>query len=268
MSSQGKLHIELTPPKQNSADIEKDLDLFASKFERVMGSGYCASITDNAMGRLAFQGYEVIEALELQPKTDQVLIHLNTFHTREELDHILEIAAEQNIRNFLALTGDGSDKMHKLAPDELEAPEASVTTSVELIRYIHRHWPDYIVGAAFNPYEPPESEFAKLERKLDAGIEYVITQPILGRNEQVDRLRREHPDLPVIVETWMSRKLYLLSDVIGKEIPEDTPYDPIAELKAARENYPDCGNYLSIVGFKTQYPTLEQMFPADGRGTP
>ena len=201
-------HIEMTPPKQNSQKLEEELERFAERFERIQESGFIASITDNAMGRLAFQTYEMIDALDLVPRPDQVLIHLNTFHTKETLDHILDHAQEHGIRNILALTGDGSDKMYKLEPEELEAPEVPVTTSVELIKYIYKHYPDFIVGAAFNPYEPEDSEFAKLEKKVAAGAKYVITQPIIGQNDMVDRVRREYPDLPVVVECWMSKKLY------------------------------------------------------------
>ena len=254
------LHIEMTPPKQNSQKLEEELERFADRFERIQNSGFIASVTDNAMGRLAFQAYELIDELGLQPRPDQVLLHLNTFHTRAVLDHILEHAASHGIRNILALTGDGSDKMYKLQPEELEAPEAPVTTSVELIRYISRHYPEFITGAAFNPYEPPEYEFAKLERKLAAGARYVITQPVVGRNGQVDRLLEEYPSLPVIVECWMSKKLYLLADIMEKDIPEDFPYDPMAELKNLRRLYPDCCNYLSMIGYKTQYPAIEEDF--------
>ena len=63
--------------------------------------------------------------------------------------------------------------------------------------------------------------------------------------------------MPVIVEAWMSKKLYLLSDAVGYEIPEDTQYDPVETLKALHEIYPSCGVYLALLGFKTQYPLLK-----------
>ena len=74
------------------------------------------------------------------------------------------------------------------------------------------------------------------------------------------RLRREYPDLPVIVECWMSKKLYLLADIMEKDIPEDYPYDPMAELEELRNIYPDCSNYLAMIGYKTQYPVIEEQF--------
>ena len=256
-------HIEMIPPKHASADLAKDLALFGEKFNRYTSDGHVVSITDNAMARLAFQGSEVIEALQLAPGPDQVLIHLNTFHKKDELDRILQFARDHGIRNFLAVTGDGSNKMHKLLPEELEAPGVPVTTSVELIRYIRKYYPEFIIGAAFNPYEPPETEFDKLERKLAAGATYVITQPIIGRDPQVDRLVKEYPDLPVVVEIWMSKKLFLLSDVFGREIPEDAPYDPVATMREVREAYPNCGNYMALLGYKTQYPQIAQELKRD-----
>ena len=249
-------HIEMIPPKHSTQKLEADLALFAEKYNRYLEDGFTVSITDNAMALLAFQATEVIEEMHLPVRKDQILIHLNTFHRKEELDRILQYGRDHGIRNFLAVTGDGSDKMHKLLPEELEAEGAAVTTSVELIRYIRKHYPEFIVGAAFNPYEPPETEFEKLKNKIAAGATYVITQPIIDQNVQVDRLLREYPDLPVVIEVWMSKKLYFLSDVFGKPIPEDTPYDPFETRKKLAEIYPGCGTYLALLGYKTQYPVL------------
>ncbi len=256
----GACHIEIIPPKHDTQKLEADLELFAAKFTAYMEDGFIASITDNAMAKLAFQAYEVIGELELEPKPDQVLIHLNTFHRKEELDAILRFAKDNGIRNFLIVTGDGSDKMHKLEPHEIEADGAAVTTSVELIRYVRKYYPEFIIGAAFNPYEPPESEFEKVEKKLAAGATYFITQPILGRDDMLDRLLAEHPDVPVITEVWMSKKLFLLSDIFGRPIPEDEPYDPFEALKTVREAYPMCGSYLALLGFKTQYPQFAEAY--------
>lgn len=67
-------HVEILPPKQESEKLEKDLELFAQKYTRVMESGYCACITDNAMGNLSFQGTEMIQELELPVIPEQVMI--------------------------------------------------------------------------------------------------------------------------------------------------------------------------------------------------
>ncbi len=252
-------HVEIIPPKQDTEKLEADLKLFASKLSRVMGSGFTASITDNAMGLLAFQGHECIEELELPIKPEQILIHLNTFHTKQNLAEILDACRRLGIRSILAISGDGSTRLPKLRPADVEADEAITVTSVELIRYLRRRYPEFTVGAAFNPYEPEAHEFEKLDRKLDAGASFVITQPIIERNRVVDRLLREYASLPVTIEAWMSKKLYLLSDVVGYPIPEDAEYDPVSTLRRLQEEYPRCGFYLSLLGFKTQYPVIEEM---------
>ena len=253
-------HIEMIPPKHTTADLQKDLDLFCEKFTRFTGDGFITSITDNAMSKLCFHGSEIIRECGLDAPEDQVLLHLNTFHRKEELDRILEDAKSAGIRNFLVISGDGSDKMHKLQPEELGRTDVPVITSVELLEYIHEKYPEFILGAAFNPYEMPELEFPKLERKLAAGASYIITQPIIGQDAQMDRLLNEHPDLPVIVEIWMSKKLYLLADVFERDIPEDYPYDPMETLALVQKTYPTCGINFSLLPYKTQYPHIAETY--------
>jgi methylenetetrahydrofolate reductase (NADPH) len=256
-------HIEVLPPKQETEKLEEDLATFATRFRRVMESGYCACITDNAMGNLSFQGTEMIEELGLEAKRDLVMIHLNTFHTKNDLDGILAACKKFGILQLLIVTGDGSDRLPKLQPSDIDATGVESVTSVELLRYIGRSHPgDFELGVAFNPYEPEEHEFGKFERKLAAGATFVITQPIIGRHPLVDALHAKYPELPMIVEAWMSKKLDLLSEAVGYEIPQDTPYDPIANLKTLHRNYSDCGAYLSIVGFKTQYDLLKDTWTA------
>lgn len=247
-------HVEILPPKQDSEKLEADLDLFAEKYNRVMASGYCACITDNAMGNLAFQGTEVIEEMGLAVNPEQVMIHLNTFHTLEDLHNILDFSQAAGIKYLLIISGDGSDRLPKLQPKDIDAVGVEAVTSVELLRYIGQKYPGkFILGVAFNPYEPPEHEFAKMDRKIAAGATFIVTQPVIDRNAVVDELLLKYPEIPVVVEAWMSKKLYLLSDAVGYQIPEDTEFDPIATLKMLHQIYPQCGFYLSLLGFKTQY---------------
>lgn len=254
-------HVEILPPKQNTEDLEGDLEKFAVKYNRVMESGYSACITDNAMGLLAFQGTEMIEELGLEVNPEQVVIHLNTFHTKEDLHNILDTCKRLGIKYILVISGDGSERLPKLQPGDINAEGVEAVTSVELLRYIREQYPDtFVLGVAFNPYEPPEHEFAKMERKIAAGATYIITQPIIERNQIVDQLLAKYPDMPVIVEAWMSKKLYLLSDAVGYKIPEDTAFDPLATLSEIHEMYPECGVYLSLLGFKTQYHLIKDIW--------
>ncbi|MDR2656505.1 MAG: methylenetetrahydrofolate reductase [Oscillospiraceae bacterium] len=255
-----RYHVEIIPPKQDSEKLEADLETFAERYRRVMASGYCACITDNAMGLLAFQGLETIEHLSLPVPPEQVMIHLNTFHTKQNLDEILCSGQRAGLKYILAVSGDGSDRLPKLQPDEVGARGVSSVTSVELIKYIRLNYPEYELGVAFNPYEPPEHEFEKMERKLAAGAAFIVTQPIIDQNPVVDELLRRYPSVPTVVEAWMTKKLYLLSDVVGYQIPEDAAYSPIETLKKLHTWYPRCGVYLSLLGFKIQYPIIEKLW--------
>ena len=252
-------HVEILPPKQDTEKLEVDLELFAEKYNRVMESGYCASITDNAMGNLAFQGTEIIEELGLEVNPEQVMIHLNTFHTKQDLHNILDICESKGIKYLLIISGDGSDRLPRLQPSDVKVKGVvESVTSVELLKYIKDEYPDtFVLGAAFNPYEPPEHEFEKLQRKLKAGASFIITQPIIKQNDIVDELLENYPDVPVIIEAWMSKKIHLLSDAVGYEIPEETQFDPIETLKMLHKIYPACGVYLSLLGFKTQYHLIK-----------
>jgi methylenetetrahydrofolate reductase (NADPH) len=254
-------HIEILPPKQDTEKLDADLQLFAEKYNRVMESGYCACITDNAMGMLAFQGTEVIEELGLAIHPQQIMLHLNTFHTLEDLHNILDFCQKQGIIYLLVISGDGSNRLPKLQPSDINASGVESVTSVELIAYIRKQYPDvFRIGVAFNPYEPQEHEFAKMQRKVAVGASFVITQPIIDKNAVVDQLLEEYPDMPVIIEAWMSKKLHLLSDAVGYKIPEDAVFDPIATLGQLHEWYPKCGLYLSILGFKTQYHLIRDVW--------
>ncbi len=248
-------HVEILPPKQDTEKLEADLELFAAKFNRVMESGYCACITDNAMGHLSFQGTEVIEEMGLAVNAENVMIHLNTFHTKQDLHNILDSCRALGIKYLLVISGDGSERLPKLQPSDVGAGGAAMSvTSVELLKYIEDEYPDtFVMGVAFNPYEPPEHEFEKLQRKMQAGASFIVTQPIIERNSIVEELLEKYPDVPVIIEAWMSKKISLLSDAVGYEIPEDTQFDPIETLKLLHRIYPRCGVYLSLLGFKTQY---------------
>ncbi len=251
-------HVEILTPKQNSKKLEEDLERFADKYTKVIEAGYVACITDNPMGMLSFQATEVIPEFELPVEPEQLVIHLNTFHTKENLDEILTTAADMGAKYILTISGDGSERLSKLTPECLGL-DCNTVTSVELMQYILREYPGkFSCGVAFNPYEPADHELERMQRKVDAGAEYIITQPVIGTHPTIESL--EKFNIPVILDAWMSRKLHLLSECVGYEIPEDTLYDPISNLAELQKNYPNHGLYLALLGFKTQYPILKDLW--------
>lgn len=249
-------HIEILTPKQNSEKLDEDLETFANKYRQVVEAGYIACITDNPMGILSFQATEAIPELGLPVDPERLMIHLNTFHTKSDLDGILTAAAGMGARYLLVISGDGSERLPKLQPADIGEGANSVS-SVELLRYIRRTQPGvFHLGVAFNPYEPQDHELEKMKRKVDAGAEFVCTQPVIGKDDRL--LALDEFGLPVIVDAWMSKKLHLLSECVGYDIPEDTLYDPVRNLKELQANYPRHGLYLALLGFKTQFPHLRE----------
>jgi methylenetetrahydrofolate reductase (NADPH) len=251
-------YIEVLSPRQNTPDLEDALVKFAEKYRMVHDAGHIICIPENPMGNLAFQGTELIQELGLPVNPAQVSIHLNTFHTKGDVDWILGTAADMGIRHVLVISGDGSERQPKLRGPAIDMDVQSVT-SVELLRYIHREFPgQFDVGVAFNPYEPPTHEFTKLQHKIDAGAASITTQPILGEHKSLEKVLQF--GLPVVVEAWMSKRLHLLSECVGYEISVDAVYDPMENLSQLIRNYPGCGFYLSMLGFKSQFPHIDELW--------
>ena len=94
-----------------------------------------------------------------------------------------------------------------------------------------------------------------MQQKLDAGAEFAVTQPVIGQDENVDRLK--DLNMTVIVEAWMSKNIDLLYKSVGKEKDEKADaYDPVENLKALHESYPGCCVYLSMLSFKQDWGTV------------
>jgi len=247
-------HVEILTPKLDAPDIEADLAKFGDKYRAAFDAGYVVCITDNPMGHLSVTAMDAIETLGLPVRPDRLCVHLNTFHTKKDLDALLRAVHDAGGRDLLIVSGDGSQRLHRLEPDEIGVACRTVT-SVELLRYIGREYPGmFNCGVAFNPYEPRDAELAKMERKVSSGARFVITQPILGRDERVNVLRGF--GLPVILDAWMSKRVDLLAECVGTTFPEGMVYDPMGNLRTLGEAYPDWGLYLALLGFKTQFPLL------------
>jgi methylenetetrahydrofolate reductase (NADPH) len=128
-----------------------------------------------------------------------------------------------------------------------------VATSIDLIRYINVEFPSqFITGAAYNPYKPVSFELKHMEKKIEAGAKFAVTQPIIGRDQSVDELKLSN--IPIIVEAWMSKNIDLLYKSVGKEKDETAEnYDPVDNLKALHAFYPECCVYLSMLSFKQDW---------------
>lgn len=249
---------EVLTPKQDSEDIEKDLEKFAAKYTASVENEFVICITDNPLGNLSFEALDTIETCELPVEPDKILIHLNTFHRKQDLDRMLKGMIEHGISNLLVVSGDGNTRLHRLLPEELGLDTITVT-SIELIKYIHTEYPDtFTCGVAFNHYEPQDAEREKLEAKFDAGAEFIITQPVIEQHENIDWLKTLN--VPVVVEAWMSRRIDLVAECVGYPLPKEKAeaYDAVENFSLLRKNYPEFGVYFAFLGMKKQILLLRE----------
>ena len=244
---------EILSPKRDSGErLEILLDGFAKKYEEALAVGCGVSVPDNPMGQRRFGLLECIKKRGLPVDPDRVVMNLNTFHTKTEMDQLLNASAELGIRNILVVRGDGGPDLPRLDPAAIGGKH-TVATTPDLLRYINRSYPDqFETGVAFNPYKKMSFELPHLESKIKAGATFIITQPIIGANAHVDAAKKL--GLPIVVEAWMSDNIDLFYRSVGQKKAEAEPdYDPVNNLRELHAAYPDCCVYLALLNFKSNW---------------
>jgi 5,10-methylenetetrahydrofolate reductase len=245
----------LTPKRSNDDQFDSLLDRFAERYRRIIDAGCGISIPDNPMGQPRLGALESFDLRDLSVDSEKVVMNLNTFHSKSELDGLLQRAATANIKYILVVRGDGGPLLPKLDSKSIGG-KRSVATSIDLIGYINKEYADqYITGAAFNPYNPMPFELDRMKQKIDAGAKYAVTQPVIGKDNSVDMLKNF--GITIIVEAWMSENIDLLYRSVRKKKDEKAEnYDPVENLKALHSFYPECSVYLSMLSFKQDWQNI------------
>jgi methylenetetrahydrofolate reductase (NADPH) len=245
----------LSPQRVPNTELEGSLDRFARRYRRIIDADCGLSIPDNPMGRPRMGALEGIALSGLSLDPERVVMNLNTFHTKNELDALLKKAAEAHLKYILVVRGDGGPLLPKLDPQSIGG-KRSMATSIDLIRYINNKFPEqFMTGAAFNPYKPMPFELKRLEEKIAAGASYVVTQPIIGEDKNVSKLKTM--TISVVIEAWMSKNIDLLYKSVGKDKDlKASDYDPAKNLNTLHDVYPDSCVYLSMLSFKQEWRKL------------
>jgi methylenetetrahydrofolate reductase (NADPH) len=245
----------LTPKLIDAPDARGGINLFAERYYRVLDAGLGISAPDNPMGQPRFSLLETIEQADLPVRPERTVMNLNTFHIKEALDALLQKTAKRGIRYLLVIRGDGGPKLSHLDPQSIGGAK-NVTTSIDLIRYINREYAgQFITGCAYNQYNPMPFESDRLQAKIEAGARFVITQPAMGKDSNIDALFAF--GLPIVIEAWMSRNVDLLFKSIRQQRDEWAKgYDPTDTIHVLHGAYPDSCIYLSMLGFKKQWRGL------------
>jgi 5,10-methylenetetrahydrofolate reductase len=180
---------EIGPPK--GADASK----ISEKAELLRGFAHAFNVTDNqtAVVRLSSLAGSVIL---LQRHLEPIMQLACRDRNRIALQSDVLGAAALGIRNMLCITGDhpavGNHPMAKAVYDldstQLlsiirDMRDKGVFQSGDALR---AEWPQVYLGAAANPYADPfEFQVVRLEKKIEAGAEFIQTQSVYNMEKFV-----------------------------------------------------------------------------------
>ena len=254
--------VELLTPKRTGSQIDRTAaNRFAERYYRVMDHGMGLSVPDNPMGQPRLSVLEMIEHCHLPVPPGRIVMNLNTFHTKDDLDKLLSKAAKLGIEYLLIVRGDGGPLLSKLDAKSIGGAK-SVATSIDLIRFINGEYAGtFKTGAAYNQYNAMPFESNRLNLKIEAGARFIITQPVIGQDKNVDLIFQHN--IPVVVEAWMSKNIDLfLKSIRSPNQPVTADFDPIRNLQTLHTAYPQSCIYLSMLGFKQSWQNVLPRFGA------
>src|SRR5246500_140646 len=199
--------VEIVPPK--GTDIRKELE--GARFVKSVGVD-AINIPDSprASARMSNQAL----ALLMQQEVGIEAILHYTCRDRNVLGIQSDLlgAAATGIRNLICITGD-PPKMGNY-PDATAVFDVDAIGLVNIVHNLNRGLDiggnpigagtSFVIGVGANPGLPNlDEEIKRFEYKVEAGAEYVVTQPVFDLNLLESFLKRiEHCRIPVVAGIW------------------------------------------------------------------
>jgi methylenetetrahydrofolate reductase (NADPH) len=155
----------------------------------------------------------------------EAMAHLTCVgHGRDEIGELLEEYEDAGIENIMALRGDPPRGDTEFVPH----PEGFAHAN-ELIAFI-RQRKDFCLGGAGYPEVHPEAPSAEddldnLERKIDAGCDFVVTQLFFDERDYFDFVSRarergiETPIVPGVMPVTNTAQIKRFTQMCGATIP-------------------------------------------------
>lgn len=159
------------------------------------------SVTYGAGGSTRTRTLELVTRIK-QSSGIEAMAHLTCVgHTRDELRGILDQLALAKVENVLVLRGDAP-----LGQQTFEPVDGGFRHAHELVEFIREHDYPFSLGGACYPeghMETPsrEEDLRALKRKVDAGLDFVITQLFFDNAfyfDFVERARRVGINVPIV----------------------------------------------------------------------
>lgn len=153
----------------------------------------------------------------------ETLAHLTCIgHMREEVREISRLLAEEKIKNVLALRGD---------PPQGQPVKSDFSHARGLIEYL-QGLELFCIGAAAYPEGHPETpkkaeEMVYLKEKIDAGVDFLITQMVFDNRHIYDFLERlagggiTCPVFIGVMPVYNTRQIRRITALCGATIPRN-----------------------------------------------
>jgi methionine synthase / methylenetetrahydrofolate reductase(NADPH) len=236
--------VEIVPPK--GIDIRKEVD--GAKFVKSVGVD-AVNIPDSprASARMSNQALSLLMQREVGI---EAILHY-TCRDRNVLGIQSDLlgAAATGIRNLICITGD--------PPKMGDYPDATAVFDVDsigLVNIVHNlnrgldlggnpigAGTSFVIGVGANPGLPNlDEEIKRFEYKVEAGAEYVVTQPVFDLTLLENFLRRiEHCRIPVVAGIWplvSARNAEFMKNELRVSVPDEilTRMSKAATPEAAR----------------------------------
>ena len=211
------------------------------------------SVTYGAGGSTRARTVELVKRLEGEVGIHAMAHFSCVGSTRDELVQVLGEMQAVGIRSVLALRGDPPR-----GDDGFSAPADGLAHAADLVRLIREEGLAFSVGAACHPEAHPEAldhatDLAHLRRKVDAGVDFLITQLFFDNSAYftfVERAREAGimvPIVPGIMPVTNVDQLERFTSLCGATIP--------AELHAALQEVRD--DPQAVLDLGVAYATLQ-----------
>ncbi len=179
------------------------------------------SVTWGAGGSTRRKTVELV--LEIQREIGlTAMAHLSCIgSTPDQLAETLDRLHAGGIENVLALGGD--------RPEGYETPPGGFTYANELVSFIRERW-GFCLGGACYPEthvhaQSPEDDLARLVQKVDAGVDFLVTQLFFDNQDYFDFVERarsagiEVPIVAGIMPVLNARNIRRMTTLSGAKIP-------------------------------------------------
>jgi methylenetetrahydrofolate reductase (NADPH) len=181
------------------------------------------SVTWGAGGSTRRKTVELVIQIEREAGLT-AMAHLSCIgSSRAQLAATLDQLAAGGIANVLALGGD--------APDGYAPPPDGLTFANELVALIRSRWSFCVGGACYPETHPraasPEADLANLVRKVEAGVDFLITQLFFDNADYfafVERARAAGVSVPIvpgIMPIVNAANIRRMTAMCGASIPDE-----------------------------------------------